>query len=60
MPKRNRALSIIFVPIAVLAWFIGWGLYITGLNKELRRNKAKPRGQTELAFILPLPLSPEM
>jgi hypothetical protein len=55
MPRRNRALSIMVMPIAVLLFFIGWGLYWTGFKKEPRRHKVKLPGQKELAFIVPIP-----
>ena len=53
MARRNRALSIMAMPIAILLFFIGWSLYWTGFKKEPRRNKVKLPGQKELAFIVP-------
>lgn len=55
MPRRNRALSIMVMPIAILLFFIGWSLNWTGSKKEPRRHKVKLSGQEELAFIVPIP-----
>jgi hypothetical protein len=55
MPRRNRALSIMVMPIAILLFFNGWSLYWIGPKKEPRRHKVKLRGQKELAFIVPIP-----
>jgi|WetSurMetagenome_2_1015567.scaffolds.fasta_scaffold1043370_1 hypothetical protein len=56
MPKRNRALSIITVPTAVLLGLIGWVLFCVGSSrKELVMHKAEPRRQTELTFMVAIP-----
>jgi hypothetical protein len=54
MAKRNRALSVIILPAAVLVWVIGWGLFWIGSKKELFRHKAEALVQKELVFIVPM------
>ena len=53
MPRRNKAVVLLFMPIAVLIWFIGWVMVYFGSKQEA----SKPRvlKQPELTFgMLPL------
>jgi hypothetical protein len=54
MARRNRALSVIILPAAVVVWFIGWGLFWIGSKKELFKRKAESLVQKEFAFIVPM------
>ena len=54
MPKRNRILSFMVMPIAILLLCIGWSLIWIGSKKEPA--KIKPfhlRKQPEPTFIVP-------
>ena len=53
MPERNRTASILLLPIAVLIWFMGWGLYWVGWKKEQTRNKPRSAVQRELVMFVP-------
>jgi hypothetical protein len=56
MPKRNRALSILMIPAAVILGLMGWVLFCIGSSKkELSNHKAEPHRQTELNFIVAIP-----
>ncbi len=55
MPRRNRAVSFLLVPIAVFIWCIGWGLYWVGSKGESRRPKPKMSVQKELVVFVPTP-----
>jgi hypothetical protein len=55
MPKRNRAVSFLVMPIALLLWCIGWSLYWVGLKRESTIPKPKLSVQKELVIFVPTP-----
>jgi hypothetical protein len=55
MLKRNRTTSILLLPLAVLLWFMGWGIYWAGWKKEQTRNKPRLAVQRELVMFVPNP-----
>jgi hypothetical protein len=47
MPRRNKAVSFLLIPIAVFLCFIGWGLSFVGSKKESIRRRSKLSSQKE-------------
>jgi hypothetical protein len=53
MPRRNKAVVLLFMPIAVLIWFVGWAMVCFGSKRETF--KPRVQKQPELTFgVLPL------
>ena len=40
MPRRNRVLVLLVLPLVVIFWLVGWGLYRTGSKKVKAHPKA--------------------
>jgi hypothetical protein len=55
MPKRNKAIAIIMMPLAIFLWVIGWSLFQAGSKKEPRRQQVEPPIKKELTFIVQIP-----
>ena len=57
MPRRNRVVSFLLMPIAVFLWCIGWSLYWIGVKKETTKPKPNPKlsVQKELVVFVPAP-----
>ena len=53
MPRRNRALSLFLIPIAIFMWCIGWGLYFIGFEKESTRSKPKQTALKDMIIFVP-------
>jgi hypothetical protein len=59
MPKRNKAISRLVLPITILLWFIGWSLFMLGSKMEMKRKMAilhpKSSHEKDVTFIMPVP-----
>jgi len=55
MPKRNRAATLLLMPIAAFVWCIGWGLSWVGSKKEVAKLKPKLAIHKELIMFVPIP-----
>ncbi len=55
MPKRNRSVSFLLMPIGVFLWCVGWGLYWVGSKRKSTRAKPKLTVQKELEVLVPTP-----
>jgi len=53
MPRRNRALTLLLIPITIFIWCIGWGLYVIGSKKESTKLMAKSSVQQGLVIFVP-------
>jgi hypothetical protein len=40
MPRRNRVIVLLVLPLVVIFWLVGWGLYRMGSRKEKAYPKA--------------------
>lgn len=52
--KRSRALRIIFFPVAIILFLIGWSLTCTDTQKQLRKTYAKPQKENVHLKAIPL------
>jgi len=48
MLKQNRLIMILLMPLMVVIWTIGWGLYCAGLGRFLANSTQSPRKTVEL------------
>jgi hypothetical protein len=48
MPRRNKAVVLLFMPIAVLIWFVGWVMVYFGSKQKTY--KPRVQKQPELTF----------
>jgi hypothetical protein len=55
MPRRNRVVSFLIMPIAVFFWGIGWSLYWIGSTKKITKHKPQLSVQKELSIFVPTP-----
>jgi cytochrome bd-type quinol oxidase subunit 1 len=58
--KRNRALLLIFFPVAIIIFLIGWSLTCTGTQEQPRKTHAKPPKQNVHLEAIPLEEKPEI
>jgi len=54
MPVRNRAISLLLMPVVVFLWFIGWSLYWFGLKRRTEMPQPKSPHEKDLTFIVPV------
>jgi hypothetical protein len=55
MPRRNRLVSFLLIPIGVVFWLVGWSLYWIGLKRESKTQKPKMPHKKQLTFFVPTP-----
>jgi hypothetical protein len=59
MPKRNKVISRLVLPLAIFLWLIGWSLLMLGSKMETKRNMAllhpKSSREKEVTLIMPVP-----
>jgi hypothetical protein len=59
MPKRNKVISRLVLPIGIFLWFIGWSLLILGSKMEIKRKTAishpKWSHEKDVTFIMSTP-----
>jgi hypothetical protein len=57
MPKRNRVISRLLLPLAIFLWFIGWSIAWLGSKMEMKRKTAIPHpkllNEKDVTFIVP-------
>jgi hypothetical protein len=53
MRKRNRAVLLLILPIAVFLWFVGWSLYWIGSRRKAPKLSTIPLNG--LIFTVPIP-----
>jgi len=54
MPRRNRAVTLMLMPMAVFLWCLGWSLYWSGSRKNAMSQPKLSRDE-DLTFIVPVP-----
>jgi hypothetical protein len=59
MPKRNRAILSLVLPMAIFPWLIGWNLFMLGSKMEIKRKTAIPHPkwshEKDVTFIMSTP-----
>ena len=57
MPKRNKLVVLLLLPVAVFLWSIGWSLSRLGTKKEILAPKESntQREQSALTFTMIVP-----
>lgn len=58
--KRGKALRIIFFPVAIILFLIGWSLACTGAQEQTRKTHAKPQKENVHLEAIPLEETPEI
>jgi len=51
--RRNRLVTVLLLPVLVVAWFIGWSLYWVGSRKDREQPKIRVKGQEEHVTLIP-------
>ncbi len=54
MPRRNKMVLLLSLPIVVILWFIGWSLMWVGQSRR-QLNKAESLNQAALSFVVDMP-----
>ena len=59
MPKRDRMISRLLLPMTILLWFIGWIMVSIGSRMDMKRKTAiiqpKPSHEKRSTFTMPVP-----
>jgi hypothetical protein len=56
---RNRVIRLLFLPIAIFLWIIGWAMLWTGTRKEQETQQTQAETRTEDESITIIPMIPE-
>ena len=51
--RRNRLVTVLLLPVFVVAWFIGWSLYWVGSRKDREQPKIRAKSQEEHVTLIP-------
>ena len=51
--RRNRLVTILLLPVLVVAWLIGWSLYWVGSRKDRVQPKIRVKVQEEQVTLIP-------
>ncbi len=54
MPRRNKMVLLVSLPIVMILWFIGWSLMWLGQSHR-QLNKTESLDQTALSFVVEMP-----
>jgi len=56
---RNRVIRLLFLPIAIFLWIIGWTMLWAGARKEQETQQTQAETRTEDESITIIPMIPE-
>jgi hypothetical protein len=56
---RNRVIRLLFLPIAIFLWIIGWAMLWAGTRKEQITQQTQAETRTEEESITIIPMIPE-
>lgn len=56
---RNRVIRLLFLPIAILLWIIGWTMLWAGTRDEQKTQRTQAETVTEDESIAVIPMIPE-
>jgi len=56
---RNKTIRLLFLPIAILLWIIGWTMLWAGTRKEQKTQQTQAETATEDESITIIPMIPE-
>jgi lipopolysaccharide export system protein LptC len=55
---KNRIISLILLPLAIVLWMIGWSMLLAAFNKE-QKNQATHKTTSEENQLTIMPMIPE-
>jgi hypothetical protein len=56
---KNRMISLILLPLAIVLWMIGWSMLLVAFNKEQKSRPAHKKTTPEENQITVMPIIPE-
>jgi hypothetical protein len=56
---RNRAIKLLFLPISIFLWIIGWTMFWAGSREDQETRQTRPETAPEAASITVIPMIPE-
>jgi lipopolysaccharide export system protein LptC len=56
---RNRIISLILLPLAIVLWMIGWSMLLAAFNKEQKNRPVPKKTTSEENLITVMPIIPE-
>lgn len=56
---RNKVIRLLFLPIAILLWIIGWTMLWAGTRKEQKTQQSQAETPPENESITIIPMMPE-
>ena len=51
--RRNRLLTVLLLPVFVVAWFVGWSLYWAGSRKDSEKPRKRVNRENEHVTLIP-------
>ncbi len=51
--RRNRAVTLLFLPVLVVVWLVGWSLYWVGGRKDRERLEKKMERKEDHVMLIP-------
>jgi hypothetical protein len=56
---KNRIISLILLPLAIVLWMIGWSMLLAAFNKEQKRRPDRGEATPRKDLITITPMIPE-
>lgn len=56
---KNRIVSLILLPLAIVLWMIGWSMLLAAFNKEQKNRPTRKITTSEGSHITVMPIMPE-
>jgi lipopolysaccharide export system protein LptC len=56
---KNRIVSLILLPLAIVLWMIGWSMLLAAFNKEQKNRPTRKKTTPEESQITVMPIMPE-
>lgn len=57
--KRNRIITLLILPIAIILFILGWVMLLTGSRNEQKNQPEEPKTAPQDDGIIVLPMIPE-
>jgi len=51
--RRNRAITLLFLPVLVVVWLVGWSLFWVGGRRDRERPKSKMEPKEDHITLIP-------
>jgi lipopolysaccharide export system protein LptC len=56
---KNRIVSLILLPLAIVLWMIGWSMLLAAFNKEQKNRSTRKKTASGESQITVMPIMPE-